>query len=73
VLGLLLTSSLLSIAVIGYGGGVAHERRTALTWALTLLIGSVLWITIDLDRPRQGWMQLSDEPLKALKFDDAGP
>jgi hypothetical protein len=40
-----------------------------LTVSLAILIGSALWVTIDLDHPRAGLMQLSDAPLKALKFD----
>jgi hypothetical protein len=39
------------------------------TFALTILIGLTLWITIDLDRPRAGLIQLSDTPLEALKLE----
>ena len=40
-----------------------------MTGSLALLIGAGLWITIDLDHPRQGWIRLSEAPLQALKFD----
>jgi hypothetical protein len=69
VLGLLIACSLLAIGVIGYGSGMGGRRRLPLTLSLTLLVGAALWITIDLDYPRGGLLQLSDAPLQALKFD----
>jgi hypothetical protein len=68
VLGLLLTSSLLAITVIGYGCGMDGRRRWPLTLSLTLLIAGSLWITIDLDHPRRGLLRLNDAPLQALVF-----
>jgi hypothetical protein len=32
------------------------------------VIAVALWITIDLDRPRAGLIQLNDAPLESLKF-----
>ena len=69
VLALLIASSLLSLGVIGYGCGVGGRRSAAMTVPLALVIGTALWVTIDLDYPRQGLLQLSDAPLEALRFD----
>lgn len=69
VMGLLIACSLLSMGVIGYGCGTSGRRRAPLTVPLGMLIGASLWISIDLDQPRAGLIQLSDAPLKALKFD----
>ena len=69
VMVLLVACSVLSVGVIGFGCGQGRKRRLALSGSLALLIGAALWITIDLDHPRQGWIQLSDAPLQALKFD----
>jgi hypothetical protein len=69
VLGLLIACSTLAVGVIGYGCGLAHERSAPLTVALVVLIGAALWITVDLDHPRAGLIRLSDEPLKALRFE----
>jgi len=69
VLGLLIACSLVAVAVIGYGCGMDGLRRRFLTWSLVLLISSALWITIDLDQPRRGLLQLDDSPLRALKFE----
>jgi hypothetical protein len=72
VLGMLIASSALAVAVIGYGCGLAGRRRAPMTVSLALLIGAGLWITIDLDHPRGGLMRLSDAPLQALGFDGPG-
>ncbi len=69
VLGLLLASSAISIAVIGYGCGTERKRRGLMTLPLAVIIAAALWITYDLDHPRRGLVQLSDAPLEALKFD----
>lgn len=69
VLGLLISSSVLALGVIGYGCGVAGRRSAAMTVPLSIVIGVALWVTIDLDYPRRGLLQLSDAPLEALRFD----
>jgi hypothetical protein len=71
VLGLLVACSVLAIAVIGYGNGLAGERSAALTLPLAILIGVALCITIDLDHPRAGVIRLNDTPLAELKFEPA--
>jgi len=48
---------------------MSGRRRLPLTLTLVILVATALWITIDLDHPRTGLMQLNDEPLKALKFE----
>jgi hypothetical protein len=69
VMGLLIACSVLALGVMGYASGTAHRRRAPLTIPLALLVGTALWITIDLDNPRAGLLQLSDAPLKALQLD----
>jgi len=68
VMGLLIASSMLSIGVIGYGYGTTGHRRASLTVPLAIVIGVALWVTIDLDRPRAGLIQLNDLPLQSLKL-----
>ena len=68
VLGLLIVCSLLAMAVIGYGCGLAGRRSMLMTVSLAALIAAALWTTIDLDYPRSGLIQLSDEPLAQLKL-----
>lgn len=69
VMGLLIACSVLAVGVIGYGSGMGGRRRTPLTVSLAALISAALWVTVDLDHPRAGLLQLSDAPLEALKFD----
>jgi len=69
VTGLLVVCSLLAVNVIGYGCGLDGRRRWLLTVSLAILISSALWITIDLDNPRRGLLQLDDAPLRSLKFE----
>jgi hypothetical protein len=69
VLVLLLSCSMLAVGVIGFGCGMGGGRRVAMTVPLAVVIASSLWITIDLDHPRAGLMQISDAPLRELKLD----
>lgn len=69
VLSLLFGSSVLSLGVMGYTGGVTGRRHAILHGILAFLIGITLWTIIDLDYSRLGLLQLSDAPLKAIKFD----
>lgn len=69
IMGLLIACSALAVGVIGYGCGTGGRRRAPLTVPLAVVISIALWITIDLDHPRAGLMQLSDAPLSALKFE----
>lgn len=69
VLMLLIACSGLALGVIGYSSGVGGNRHPLMTVSLAFVIGVALWITIDLDYPRRGVMQLSDAPLEALHFD----
>jgi hypothetical protein len=67
VLGLLIASSMLAMGVMGYSNGISGHRRAPLTISLAVLIGLTLWITIDLDHPRAGLLQLNDAPLEAVR------
>jgi hypothetical protein len=69
VVGLLIGCSMLAVGTIGYGCGIGGARHAPLMVSLTVLIGVALWVTLDLDNPRGGLIQLSDAPLEALQFD----
>lgn len=68
VMALLVVCSVLAIGVIGYGCGMSNRRCLIMTGSLAVLIAATLWIIIDLDHPRAGWIQLSDAPLAELKL-----
>jgi hypothetical protein len=73
VLGLLIACAAVSVGVMSYGTGLGGHRRPVLTFSLAAIIGASLWITVDLDRPRAGLMQLSDEPLRAISIEGPPP
>lgn len=56
----------LSMALIGYSGGLSGRRAYVPTALLNLLIVLVVFIIIDLDRPKRGLIQIPTENLSAL-------
>jgi hypothetical protein len=64
---LLLACSLVSMASVGYGCGVAGKRNVVLTTALAFLISGTLWAIIDMDHPRKGLIRVGQEPLLELQ------
>lgn len=68
VLGLLLLSSTIALAAIGYGCGLSGRRYLAMTGSLVFIVTAALWTTIDLDHARVGLIQVSDAPLKELSL-----
>jgi hypothetical protein len=64
---LLLACSLVSVAAVGYGCGVAGKRNVVLTTALTFLISGVLWAIIDMDHPRKGLIRVGQQPMLNLQ------
>jgi hypothetical protein len=66
IIGLLILCSAMSIAGIGYGCGISDRRNLLMTGSLVFLVVAALGITIDLDNPRVGLLQLNDAPLEEL-------
>ena len=64
---LLVSCSLVSVASVGYGCGVAGKRNVVLTTALTFLISGALWATIDMDHPRKGLIRVGQQPMVDLQ------
>lgn len=69
LIGLLVGCSSLSMIGIGYGCGLSGTRCLMMTGFLGILIVASLWMTIDLDHPRVGLIQLNDGPLLELRLD----
>ncbi len=67
LLGLLLVSSAVAVAAVGYCCGVAGKRNGALTTALCFLIAGVLWAIVDMDHPRRGLIEIGQQPLLDLQ------
>lgn len=64
---LLLACSLVSVAAVGYGCGVAGKRNWVMTTSLTFLIAGTLWAIIDMDHPRDGLIRAGQQPMLDLQ------
>ena len=67
LLALLVVSSMVSLATVGYGCGVAGKRNIVLTTALAFLISATLWAIIDMDHPRKGLIRAGQDPMLDLQ------
>lgn len=63
ILILLLAGSALSLAMVGYSGGLNH-RRSILSAIVTIVaLGAVTTLVVDLDRPQDGFLTVSQQAL----------
>lgn len=63
---LLIFSAVVSMLMMGWQQGVAHEWHPRAAIAFTTLVCMVLWVTLDLNQPQFGWITVSQEPLQEL-------
>lgn len=66
ILLLLALAAVLSNALLGRQQGATRECRLGATIGFTLLVCMVIWVTLDLNQPRRGWITVSQEPLEQL-------
>lgn len=59
--------SFLSMAMMGYHEALTNSRRSIAVLALILGFSSVLFLIVDLDRPRQGTLQISQQAMIDLR------
>jgi RsiW-degrading membrane proteinase PrsW (M82 family) len=67
ILILLFIVFMLSGAIIGYSSGLSLKRAYVPTVIMTLLIVLVVFITIDLDRPKRGIIKVKQDSMLELK------
>src|SRR6478672_10427857 len=60
---LLFVGSALSLGMLGYSAGLTRRRSLLSAAVLIIALGAVLTIVVDLDRPREGLIQVSQQPL----------
>jgi len=71
---LVIVGSLLLLLVVsgcgawasGYGSGTSGLRTAFSQWVFPLLIGVVITLIADIDRPREGLIGVSQQPLQEL-------
>lgn len=67
VLFLMFATIVLTTATLGYASGIAGHRVTFAAFILVVLIALVVFLIIDLDRPRRGLIHVSQESLLSLQ------
>ena len=67
VLLLLIFGSALSLGMVGYSAGLTERRSLISAVVLAIALGAVIMILVDLDRPREGFIQVSQQPLIDLQ------
>lgn len=68
----LLFGAALSAAIVGYNAGLKRRRGVVGAVVLFVLLGAALTFVIDLDRPRDGLLRVSQEPIEAV-IEEMGP
>jgi hypothetical protein len=63
ILILLLLGSLMALAMVGYSTGLTLRRSPLSSVVLIILLGAVTTLVVDLDRPRDGFLEVSQQPL----------
>lgn len=67
VLFLLFATIVLTTATLGFASGIAGHRVTLAAFVLVTLIALVVYLILDLDRPRRGAIQVSHESMLSLQ------
>jgi len=63
VLWLLILGSALSLGMVGYSAGLTRRRSLLSAVVLVVTLAAVLTLVIDLDRPRDGFVVVSQQPM----------
>jgi len=58
---------LLAFFTIGYQAGLTTATRSPAVIVLALTFGAVIWLVADLDRPGEGFLRISQEPMVAVR------
>ena len=66
---LLILGAALTMGMVGYSAGLTRRRSFLGAVALVVVLSAVLTLVVDLDRPRDGFLQVSQQPL----IDAPGP
>lgn len=67
ILLLLLVGSLLTLAMVGYSAGLNHKRSPFTSIVQVLVLSAVITLVFDLDRPQDGFLEVSLQPLIDLQ------
>ena len=62
ILIVIIVAAAIGIGMIGYDNGLVRRRFFFLSGAFAVVAAASLWMTIDLDRPRHGFVRSSEQP-----------
>lgn len=60
---MLFLGEILTMGVVGYSAGLAGSRGMLTAIVLVLVLGAVLTLVVDLDRPRDGFLTVNQQPM----------
>jgi hypothetical protein len=72
ILILLFLGEVLAMGIVGYSAGLTGSRGLVAALMLVLAFSAVLTLLVDLDRPRDGFLQVNQQPLITLS-EQLGP
>ena len=67
VIVLLLLGSMLTLGMVGYNAGLTRRRSPLTAVVLIVVLGAVITLVVDLDRPRDGFLKVNQQPLIDLQ------
>jgi hypothetical protein len=67
VLALLIIGSVLTLGMVGYGAGLTRRRSPLTAVVLIVVLGAVTTLVVDLDRPRDGFLEVNQQPMIDLQ------
>ena len=63
----ILTVAFLTLAMVGFGNGISGNRHLIVQVALVMVFAAVIFLIVDLDRPTEGLLTVSQQPLIDLQ------
>ena len=73
VLLILFSGSALTLGMVGYGAGLLRRRSPIVAAAMIVVVGAVITLVVDLDRPRDGYLKVNQQPLIDLQQQIGSP
>ncbi len=70
---LLILGAILTLGIVGYSAGLTRRRSLLSAVVLIVVLGSVITLVVDLDRPRDGFLQVNQQPLLDLQSQIGAP
>jgi hypothetical protein len=64
---LLLVGSALALGMVGYNGGLSKHRSLLSAVVMIFALGAVTTLVVDLDRPQDGFLTVSQQALRDVQ------